>query len=447
MQTPVFIFYAYAQSSKQDEGLFVELAKHLALIERTHGIVGWHPGKIYAGQARLEEMDKYLNQAQIILLLLSVDFFSSPECTAIMERALVRCQQENTRVIPILLRPVSYLETSLTDLQILPRNCKAVIEWKNRDEVFVDIVGELKEVFQSIAPSSTTAQNKEPSASKYYTSVRGNIGVQNVGDNITTINSFPPKAQPSTASSTSQLHCDVLLVVATLIEARAVLDACEQATGQASEQHFIGNNTYFSLGVIGGARIFLVQTEMGTGGPGGALLTVSAGISVLSPSAVIMVGVAFGINSNKQHPGDILVARQIMSYESQRAGTNAVIPRGDRVQCSPRLLSRFRAGVIKWTGPSVEFGLVLSGEKLVDSLVFREQLQHLEPEAIGGEMEGAGLYAAAYQNKTDWILVKAICDWADGNKASDKEQRQREAAQNAAQFTVYVLRRGGFTTP
>ena len=41
-------------------------------------------------------------------------------------------------------------------------------------------------------------------------------------------------------------------------------------------------------------------------------------------------------------------------------------------------------------------------------------------------MEGTGVYAAAYRNKVDWILVKAICDWADGNKDQEKEVRQKE---------------------
>jgi len=39
----------------------------------------------------------------------------------------------------------------------------------------------------------------------------------------------------------------------------------------------------------------------------------------------------------------------------------------------------------------------------------------------------------------DWILVKAICDWADSNKAQDKDARQQTAAQNAAAFVLEAL--------
>ena len=38
------------------------------------------------------------------------------------------------------------------------------------------------------------------------------------------------------------------------------------------------------------------------------------------------------------------------------------------------------------------------------------------PEAIGGEMEGVGLSAAAIRSRVPWILAKSICDWADGQK-------------------------------
>src|SRR5579884_2158379 len=141
-----------------------------------------------------------------------------------------------------------------------------------------------------------------------------------------------------------------------------------------------------------------------------------------------MVGIAFGLRPGKQQLGDILVSRQIMAYELQRVGSDdegnlVVRPRGDRPQASPRLLNLFRDGEIDWEGAPLHFGLVLSGEKVVDNPNFRAELLRLEPEAIGGEMEGAGLYAAALRNRVDWILVKAICDWADGKKALSTQEQ------------------------
>jgi hypothetical protein len=88
---------------------------------------------------------------------------------------------------------------------------------------------------------------------------------------------------------------------------------------------------------------------------------------------------------------------------------------------------------------TLRFGTILTGAKLVDNLDFREQLRVCEQEAIGGEMEGAGLYVACHDQKIDWILVKAICDFADGRKAQDKDSRQALAAKNAADFMRHAL--------
>jgi nucleoside phosphorylase len=243
---------------------------------------------------------------------------------------------------------------------------------------------------------------------------------------------------------------DVLLVTVTDVEARAVLDALQEEGNYTIYRLFIENNAYYDLGFIGGARTFMVQSEMGTVGPSGALLTVQEGIKALFPAAVVMVGIAFGVEPTKQRIGDILVSQQILIYELQRVGSGpagelVIQSRGDRPQASPGMLARFRAGIHDWVGSRVRFGLILSGEKLIDNQDFRDQLRKLEPEAIGGEMEGAGLYASAQRNSVGWILVKAICDWADGQKHQNKSRRQRKAARNAANFTLHVLRQGGFS--
>ena len=84
--------------------------------------------------------------------------------------------------------------------------------------------------------------------------------------------------------------------------------------------------------------------------------------------------------------------------------------------------------------------MILSGEKLIDNIDYRDQLLKLDNEAVGGEMEGAGLYVSSHDHKVDWIVIKAICDWADGNKKKNKTRRQKKAAKNAAEFLVESLK-------
>ena len=203
-------------------------------------------------------------------------------------------------------------------------------------------------------------------------------------------------------------QADVLLVTVTKVESKAVLDAFAEATKQKAKPFEIDGRTYFELGAINGAPVCMTQSEMGAGGLDASLLTVQKGIDSLSPAAVIMVGIAFGVDASWQKIGDILVSENLRPYELQRVGTPGITLRTDRPKASTRLLSRMKSADLDWDGATVRFGVVLSGAKLVDNIDFRTQILQFEPEAIGGEMEGAGLYAASHDRKVDWILVKAI---------------------------------------
>jgi nucleoside phosphorylase len=90
-------------------------------------------------------------------------------------------------------------------------------------------------------------------------------------------------------------------------------------------------------------------------------------------------------------------------------------------------------------GARVLLGTVLSGEKLVDNKSLVEQLLREEPEAIGGEMEKAGLCAAAERLKREWILVKAICDCGTGKT----DGFQQLAAEHAVSLFEHVLSHEG----
>src|SRR5688500_2601894 len=144
-------------------------------------------------------------------------------------------------------------------------------------------------------------------------------------------------------------HADVLLVTVTHAETKAVLEVHQEKFNHPVKQIFIGNKTYFALGKIGGASTFLVQSAMVSVRPGASLQTVAGGINDLKPSAVVMVGVAFGVDdrSGERQVGDILVSRQLLLYDMQRIGIDSdgeldVRSRGDQPSASPRLLDRFR---------------------------------------------------------------------------------------------------------
>jgi hypothetical protein len=101
----------------------------------------------------------------------------------------------------------------------------------------------------------------------------------------------------------SNTQCDVLLVTVTDVETEALLKTAKTRTGCEYKTELGNQKTYFDLGMIGGARVFAVRSEMGSDTLGGSLLTVRDAIEEVKPSAVIMVGIAFGIIQGSKRLG------------------------------------------------------------------------------------------------------------------------------------------------
>ncbi|KYC37025.1 hypothetical protein WA1_46120 [Scytonema hofmannii PCC 7110] len=143
----------------------------------------------------------------------------------------------------------------------------------------------------------------------------------------------------------------------------------------------------------------------------------------------------------QQKIADVLVASKIIFYEQQRIGEE-IVYRGSIPPSNTTLLNRFE-NVQNWkfTRPdgshcNLIVNPILSGEKLVDNPEFKAALFQQFPQAVGGEMEGAGLCAASGRIGTAWILVKSICNWGDGKK---HKQHQPLAAAAATSLVHHVL--------
>jgi nucleoside phosphorylase len=245
---------------------------------------------------------------------------------------------------------------------------------------------------------------------------------------------------PGRDSPGSAPRPDIVLFTVNKHETQAVHDAFRQATGAEGVPVSLAGRLYHDLGAINGTTVYHATSEMGSGGPGGMQQSVDKAIRALDPGAVLAVGIAFGVSEKDQSIGDILLSEQLRLYELQRAGAEIIL-RGDKPHATSRLINHFKTfSDVKWKGAKVRPGLVMSGEKLIDNLDYRDQLVKLEVEAVGGEMEGAGLYVSSHEHKVDWVVVKAICDWADGNKKRNKARRQKKAATNAVEFVVESLK-------
>jgi len=116
------------------------LAKHLSVLRRQGVIKEWHDRRIGAGTEWKGAIDKELNDADVILLLVSSDFVASDYCFDVeMKRAMARHHSGEARVIPVILRPVAWEGLPFAKLQFLPKDGKPITKWANQDEAFESV--------------------------------------------------------------------------------------------------------------------------------------------------------------------------------------------------------------------------------------------------------------------------------------------------------------------
>jgi nucleoside phosphorylase/DNA-binding response OmpR family regulator len=234
---------------------------------------------------------------------------------------------------------------------------------------------------------------------------------------------------------------NLVLITATEVELKASVRLLKPFPGRKRILKLcVGPETYY-LGKFGAYITAVTKCRIGAINEGSVILATEQAQRIWNPIAVIMVGIAFGKDPGKQKIGDVLVASQIISYEQQRVGKD-IVYRGPIVPNNTTLLNRFE-NIFDWTfmrpdGKKCDLmiGPILSGEKLIDDLDFKQKLFDQFPQAIGGEMEGAGLCAATGRFGTPWLLVKSICDWGDGKKHN---KHQQLAAAAAVSLVYHVL--------
>lgn len=145
----VELFISYAH---EDEALRERLGKHLSSLRREGVITDWHDRAITAGSEWATEIDRHLDSARVILMLLSADFIDSDYCYGIeMKRAVERHQAGAARVIPVLLRAVDWTHSPLGKLQALPKDARPVTSWPDQDSAFLNITEGIRTSLRELA--------------------------------------------------------------------------------------------------------------------------------------------------------------------------------------------------------------------------------------------------------------------------------------------------------
>ena len=145
----VFVSYSHV-----DEKLKDAVLRHLKPLERMNLITEWHDRKLLAGDTWGDEINRNLEEADIVLLLVSIDFINSKYCYDIeLDRALERHAEGTCRVVPVILRGCLWQHTPFSKLQALPRDGKPAVSWPDLDEALATVAEALRVMAKDVLAS------------------------------------------------------------------------------------------------------------------------------------------------------------------------------------------------------------------------------------------------------------------------------------------------------
>ncbi len=147
----VTVFYSYSHA---DEQLRDQLEIHLAALQRQGQISQWHDRRIGPGDEWRGQIDQHIEEADIVLLLISPDFIASDYCYDVeMDRAIKRHEDRKTVVVPVFLRSCDWAGCPFGKLQGLPKDAKPITSWNDRDAAFTDVAKGIRKTVDRIRDS------------------------------------------------------------------------------------------------------------------------------------------------------------------------------------------------------------------------------------------------------------------------------------------------------
>ncbi|XP_068749817.1 NLR family CARD domain-containing protein 3-like isoform X3 [Montipora capricornis] len=164
-------------------------------------------------------------------------------------------------------------------------------------------------------------------------------------------------------------------------------------------------------------KVALMKCSKGAAVPGGSLTAVKNAVRVLSPKAVFSVGTCTGLSSDKVKLGDVVVSAKL---------TTAT---GIKTPVSRHVSDLVRDAPYGWVAPlenpdELEVEVHCDGDILSQTQAERcgcADLHLQYPEAIAVETEGEGVFAAAYDEKVEWVVVKGVARFVNETQLSRSE--------------------------
>ena len=152
---PIKIFISY---SHKDKSYLDKFQIHLSSLTREGLIENWTDNEIVPGQEWDQSIKRNLEQADLIVFLISADFLASDYIHRVeIAKAMKRYSKGEVVVVPILIRPCDFKSLELFKFQALPKNLTPVSRWEDKDEAWLNVVKQLRLVVKSLIQKKANA--------------------------------------------------------------------------------------------------------------------------------------------------------------------------------------------------------------------------------------------------------------------------------------------------
>ena len=126
-------------------------------------IQAWHDRRNTAGSEIDSTISEQLEQAQIILLLVSAYFLASDYCYDVeMTRAMEKHREGSACVIPVILHPCDWQSAPFGALRATPTDGKPVSMFADPHEAFAVIAKDIRDAAAKFAPKSPPSATQFP---------------------------------------------------------------------------------------------------------------------------------------------------------------------------------------------------------------------------------------------------------------------------------------------
>jgi nucleoside phosphorylase len=249
---------------------------------------------------------------------------------------------------------------------------------------------------------------------------------------------------------------DVLVVCALPEEREQLFDAfgVSEEDKKRTDRSFRAdyNFVYHKFSYSGFNIAVVTQNAMGMAA---ATSLVTRAILAMRPNIVAMTGICAG-RKGKVELGDILIADQVYDYTAGKRYIDKFSRRplaftaNDDIRnyVTAEILNKDQIGdsiVQAWRGTrinrriSIHMKTVASGTAVIDDEQTLASAAEIQDNLYGIDMEAYGVAVAAVALETKWVVIKAVQDYADGNKTGDESGIRAFAAYASASLLKKMI--------